>query len=99
MQDIKDIEAALSEVGDWYWFGDGCENEDIEGIEGLVSAVEVKGGGEGSGEYCHVVLKIEHEGNVRHFKKVGCHVSHDGTYWDGPFTEVQPVQKTIVAWE
>lgn len=98
MQNIKDIEAALDEFGDWWWIAD-CHGVQIDDIEGTVTGIERKGGGEGQGEYMHVVLKIEHDGTVRHFKKVGCHVSHDGAYWDGEFTEVQPVQKTITVWE
>ena len=99
MQDIKDIELAIGEIGDWYWLGDGCVDEQVEGIDGLVTAVEMKGGGEGQGEYTHVVFKIVNDGVTRHFKKVGCHVSHDGTYWDGPFTEVKQQQKVVTVWE
>lgn len=98
MQDIKDIEAALEEFEDGWGELSYLKDEAIEGVQGLVTGIE-NVGGMGKGEYRHVVFRIEHEGNVRHFKKVGCHVSHSGTYWDGPFTEVQPVQKTIVMWE
>jgi hypothetical protein len=98
MQDIKDIEAALEEFEDGWGELGYTNNEEVEGVDGLISGVE-NVGGMGKGEYRHVVLKIEHEGNVRHFKKVGCHVSHYGTTWDGPFTEVSPVQKTITVWE
>ena len=98
MQTVDEIRAALDEVGDWWHIAD-MDNDTVEDIDGLVTAIERKGGGEGQGEYTHIVIKIEHEGTVRHFKQVGCHVSHDGTYWDGPFTEVAPVQKTITVWE
>ena len=98
MQDIKDIEAALEEFEDGWGELGYRQDYEIEGVLGLVSGVE-NVGGMGKGEYRHVVFKIVNDGVTRHFKKVGCHVSHDGTYWDGPFTEVQPVQKTIVVWE
>lgn len=97
MQDIKDIEAALEELGDWWYVAD-MDADVVEGIDGIVTAVEQKGG-VGQGEYCHIILMIQTGEKFRHFKKVGCHVSHDGTYWDGDFTEVQPVQKTITVWE
>lgn len=35
----------------------------------------------------------------RIFRKEGLWVSHDGQYWDGPFTEVKPVQKVITDYE
>lgn len=98
MQTVDEIRAALDEVGDWWWLAE-CDGVEVDGIEGSVHAIEMKGGGEGSGEYCHVVVKIVNGDSIRHFKQVGCHVSHDGTYWDGPFTEVSPVQKTITVWE
>ena len=98
MQDIKDIEYALKEYGDWWELAD-CTEAEVEGIDGLVSGVEMKGGGEGSGEYTHVVIRIQTGSDFRYFKQVGCHVSHDGVYWDGPFTEVRQQQKTITVWE
>lgn len=98
MQDIKDIEAALWEFEDGWGELGYMKDEEIEGINGLISGVE-NVGGMGKGEYRHVIFKIEHDGVSRHFKKVGCYVSHDGTYWDGPFTEVSAIQKTIVVWE
>ena len=98
MQDIKDIEIHLDEFGDGWGEFAYLENEVIEGIDGLVSGVEHQGG-EGRGEYTHVVFKIVNGDSVRHFKKVGCRVSHSGTYWDGPFTEVEQKQKVITVWE
>lgn len=33
------------------------------------------------------------------FRKFGWTASHDGTYWEGSFNEVRPVEKTITVWE
>lgn len=98
MQGLADIEAACEEYEDgWGEFGYMVDDR-VEGVEGLVTGVD-NVGGMGKGEYRHVVFKVVNGDSVRHFKKVGCHVSHSGTYWDGPFTEVNPVQKTITVWE
>ncbi len=35
----------------------------------------------------------------RVFRKEGLWVSHDGQYWDGPFSEVRAVQKVITDYE
>lgn len=98
MQDIKDIELALGEFEDGWGELAYVTDEEIEGVLGLVSGVEHVGG-MGQGEYTHVVFKIVNDGVTRHFKKVGCRVSHSGTYWDGPFTEVKQQQKVVVVWE
>jgi hypothetical protein len=98
MQNIKDIEAAIEEAEEYWgelgWFSD----EKIEGVDGVINGVEHVGG-EGQGEYTHIVFRIDHDGTSRHFKKVGCRVSHSGTYWDGPFTEVKQQQKVVTVWE
>ena len=52
-------------------------------------------GGEGQGDHMHVVFRV----GDQLFKKSGYHVSHDGSYWDGPLEEVKPVKKTVVVYE
>lgn len=98
MQSINEIQDCLEEDEDGWGELAYMTDEAIEGVLGLVSGIE-RVGGEGQGEYTHVVFKIVNDGVTRHFKKVGCRVSHCGTYWDGPFTEVEQKQKTITVWE
>lgn len=98
MQDIKDIEAAIEEFEDGWGELGYFSNEQVEGVEGLITGVD-NVGGMGQGEYRHVVFRVDHGDVSRHFKKVGCHVSHSGTYWDGPFTEVSQKQKVVTIWE
>ena len=52
-------------------------------------------GGEGQGDHMHVVFQV----GDQLFKKSGYHVSHDGSYWDGPLEEVRPVEKTVTVYE
>jgi hypothetical protein len=56
-------------------------------------------GGEGQGDDYWMVLKLTQGDVVRTFKMNGYHVSHDGSYYDGPFVEVTPKLKTITVWE
>jgi hypothetical protein len=52
-------------------------------------------GGEGQGEKRWVVVKI----GDQLFKKDGYYASHYGTDWDGPFREVNQVEKTVTVYE
>jgi len=69
-------------------------------VEGL-GTVEVitSDGGEGQGEVIYFVLKISDGDTVRHFRKDGYYASHYGTDWDGSFSEVSAVQRTVTFWE
>lgn len=63
----------------------------IEGTDVPVKFVEGETGGEGSGEYCYVILRV----GEQYFRKEGYYSSYNGTDWDGDFDEVEPYQKTI----
>lgn len=53
-------------------------------------------GGEGQGEYAEVIFTVD---GRRFFRKTGSYYSYDGYWWDGPFREVFPKQKTITVYE
>lgn len=59
--------------------------EYVDGL-GELTTVEIEGGGEGDGDYTHIVFKVD--GTM--FKIEGYHVSHDGTYYDGRPYLVKP---------
>lgn len=70
--------------------------EDIPGVGRVF--LEKQHGGEGEGDDYYIVLRIE--GDVtRYFIKQGYHASFDGSYLDGDFSEVHPVEKTVVVYE
>jgi hypothetical protein len=56
-------------------------------------------GGEGQGDDYWAVFKVTVDEVDRYFKRNGYHVSHDGSYFDGPTEEVRSVEKTITVWE
>jgi hypothetical protein len=87
-----------------YW-GDGWdfwawENKSTE-IEGLGKVTTVEQfGGEGQGDRAWVVVRVDFpNGTSRYFKKDGYHASHDGTYYDGYFSEVTPQEKVVTVYE
>lgn len=61
---------------------------------GLVTVAQ-ETGGEGQGDYASVVLQA----GDRYFKKEGWYASYEGTTWDGPFTEVHPVDRVVRFYE
>jgi hypothetical protein len=52
-------------------------------------------GGEGQGDDIWVVIRV----GTQLFEKSGYYASHYGSDWEGPFTEVQAVQKTVTVYE
>lgn len=56
-------------------------------------------GGEGQGDSYWIVFQVDDGETKRVFKRDGWYASHDGSYLDGPTTEVKPVLKTITVWE
>jgi hypothetical protein len=57
-------------------------------------------GGEGEGDTYYLVFSVtDANGDIRLFRRDGYWVSHDGGYYDGPTTEVQPVQKVVTVYE
>lgn len=99
----KQVEEALEEANDtedaaysnvWSgiaWEDHGFDTVEIDGEVLPFEVVKSKGGGEGQGEYCYVILKV----GDQHFKKEGYYASHYGTDWDGSFFEVFPTEVTV----
>jgi hypothetical protein len=86
-------------LGGWQDIQDHFSGTPTE-VEGL-GTVEVidSDGGEGQGEVIYFVMKISDGDTVRHFRKDGFYASHYGTDWDGSFSEVSAVQRTVTFWE
>jgi hypothetical protein len=83
----------------WHWRDEnGEDGTEVAGL-GLVATVDVEGGGEGSGEYTHVVIKVTQSGVVRYFKKTGYYSSYGGSDWDGEIRSVWPTTKTVTVYE
>lgn len=85
----------------WHGFFNLMGREGIE-LEGVGKAYRVDDvGGEGEGDYMHVVFElIDEDGTARLFKKEGRWVSFEGSDWeDGDFYEAVPAQKTITVYE
>ena len=67
-----------------------------DGVEYPVTIVENDGGGEGHGEYCHMIYEID----GRYFKLEGSYYSYDGMYWDDDsFREVKAAKKEVTVYE
>lgn len=83
---------------DWWEYHEGFDTEaefpELESL-GAMRHIESVGGTSGSGEYMAVVLQL----GSRTFRKEGHYASWDADRWDGPFREVQPVQKMVTVWE
>lgn len=86
--------------GDWHSIHDYAD--DANGWEvpdlGTVKLVE-DFGGEGQGEDYWMVISITDGYTTRLFKMNGYHVSHDGSYYDGPFEEVKAVERMVTFYE
>lgn len=83
---------------DWREVDVDKDNRLLLDIDGQAEYAEYMGGKpaeEGGGERIHVVIKV----GQQYFMKHGCHISHDGTYWDGSVNEVRPETKTITVYE
>jgi len=85
---------------DWHeWkYEVGTESIDVVGL-GVVTVVD-EYGGEGQGDEYWIAFRVEFaEGPIRFFRMNGYYASYDGGTFDGPFEEVQPVEKTITVFE
>ena len=56
-------------------------------------------GGEGKGDEYWMILRLTQGDVERTFKKEGYYASHYGHEWDRYFSEVSPVEKTVIVWE
>jgi hypothetical protein len=86
--------------GDWHTIqdkADGPEDWNVPGL-GVVKLVE-NYGGEGQGDDYWMVISVSDGYTTRLFRMNGYHVSHDGSYYDGPFEEVQAKKKMVTVYE
>lgn len=95
----KTYPESWSEPGDWHAIEDAAGQDG--GIDLPIGNVRLVDsfGGEGQGDDYYMILSIQQGDVIRTFKMNGYHVSHDGSYYDGPFVEVKPRLKTITVWE
>lgn len=102
----EEVEQALESTTDsyrygFYWSSLAWGDADIDHLEinGEVYPFEVfdrKIGSEGDWQTdTYIVVKV----GEQYFRKNGYYASHDGSYWDGSFTEVHPREKTVTVWE
>lgn len=65
----------------------------------IIRFVEQQGGGEGSGEYMHIVVSVVFPDlTLKHYMKTGYYASHGGSDWDGSFDECTPKAVTKIEW-
>lgn len=106
---LNEIAEALRSADDvwhqgWdYWlYGNLGHGQWIElGADLVARVVYSSGGYEGDGEHLEMVFEVKDiiTGETHFYRKSGGYASFAGTYWDGPFDEVFPQQKTITVYE
>lgn len=102
LDQIERLIVGNSEGDGWYAYDwDSSRETVIPGLGRVTTAQQF--GGEGQGDQAWIVVKVVMEnplgGVVRYFRKDGWHASHDGTYYDGDFREVQPFERTVTVYE
>lgn len=103
------VEASTDEDGwhvceDWQDYREnGHDDErlvlDIDGQREYAEYVGGKPAEENGGSKIWAIIKVGEGPDAQYFKKYGCHISHDGTYWDGSLVEVKPAQKTVTVYD
>lgn len=95
-----EVEYGLESLGDYYEFT--YENHGyvfaaiVRDEPVIVTMVDSRTGSEGDYDVqAYVVIKV----GSQYFRKQGHYMSHNGTDWDGPITEVTQAEKTIKVWE
>lgn len=86
---------------DWeeeYWRPENDQEFVVVPDLGRVRVVESHGG-EGKGDAYWMVFEVTEGDVTRHFKIDGYYASYDGGYYDGPFTEVKPVERVVTFYE
>lgn len=68
---------------------------DIEDVEEYAVYVDGRLPSWGGGERIYAIIKV----GTQFFKKHGCYVRGDDTYWDGSIQEVHPVTKVTTVYE
>lgn len=110
-ENIDYVDDEDNEVEEWGWheFIDAVDpwyaernsvkpGLDLPGVGRIT--LEKQFGGEGQGDQYWFVIRVENgDDPVRLFKQDGWYASFDGGYYDGDFTEVKPVEKTVVFYE
>lgn len=99
---IDQLEADQSWIEGWQSDGHTCESLTyVLSDAGLNVLEEVdREGGEGEGQYYHVVFKVSREGYEDTFIKfVGNYDSWNGVDYYDDFTITKKVQKTVWVWE
>lgn len=91
--DGEEWEITWNEIG-WEDYGDDAHLT-IDGEKVPFEVIEADSGGEGHGEHCEIIVKV----GEQYFRKIGAYFSHYGTDWDGPFEEVEAVEKMVTVWE
>jgi hypothetical protein len=77
-----------------FWYSPEYYSLELRG-ESVKPVFVERTGGEGQGDYASVVFQV----GTQFFRKEGYYASHYGYDWDGTFSEVSPVQKTITVYE
>lgn len=115
LQIIKEQSEYLK-VLDWYTSGENLDKDGDVVSEIILSEFQIKKynldptklylteveqfGGEGQGDTCYYVFKIEHpEHGIGYIKYFGNYDSWSGSEWDNDAIMVEPIEKTIVVYE
>lgn len=87
----------LSETPNWNWWFAG--HQILTAKDAVITLIE-EVGGEGAGDYIHLVFRVDRDGSTQWFKKTGYYRSYEGTDWtDGDLIEVTPQERTVIVYE
>ena len=80
------------------WNTKGIDVFEFDGRK--VEKAEFDTGGEGHAEDVYMVFKTtDTDGTVQYWRKDGWYASHYGTDWDGPWREVNAVERVVTFYE
>lgn len=87
----------LAETPNWDWWFAGYQTFTVKGA--TITLIE-EVGGEGAGDYRHLVFRVDVDDKTQWFKKTGYYRSYEGTDWtDGDLIEVTPQERTVIVYE
>jgi len=101
LTEIKDaLTSYKGGMGDVIWdlvstYGNKLESIDFPNV-GTVKHVDSKVGAEGGGEDIWFVFSINDD---KLYRITGYYTSYDGSYWEGPVTEVTPREITVTVFD